>query len=66
MCGIFEDASKCLRCFLVSLRDEVRIDVEGRARVPMTESSGDRAHVNAGGKKACRNVVPVDHGVVRP
>ncbi len=56
--GILEDSPKRLRCFLVGLWNEVGVDVEGRARVPMAQSSSDGAHVDAGGKKARRYVVP--------
>ena len=56
--GIFEDPTKRFRCFLISLRDEVRVDVEGRAGVSMAQSARNGAHVDAGGEKPRRNVVP--------
>ena len=56
--GILEDPAECLRCFLISFWDEVRVDVEGRAGIPMTQASRDGAHVDTGGQESCRHVMP--------
>ena len=56
--GVLEDSSERFRSFLISFWDEVRVHVEGRARVPMTQSSGDGADVDTSREKARRYVVP--------
>ena len=56
--GVTKELAECLRGFLVGLRDEVRVDVERRARVPVAQPSGDGADVDARREKARRHVVP--------
>ena len=55
---ILKDSGKCICRFLIGFWDEMRVDVKGRARISMTQSPGDGAHVHAGGKKARRHVMP--------
>ena len=63
---IFKNSSKRVRSLLISLWSEVRIDIEGRVRVPMTESPSDRSHVNAGSQKSASPRSAEDHGGGRP
>ena len=55
--GILKDSSKRFRCFLIGLWDEARVDVERRARIPMTQSAGDGAHVDTRGEETRRHVM---------
>jgi hypothetical protein len=41
MGSIVEDSPERFRSFLISFWHEMRVDLEGRARVSMTQSSGD-------------------------
>ena len=56
--SIVEDSPKCRRSFLISFWDEMRVHVEGRARIPVAESSGDGTDIDPSGKEARRYIVP--------
>ena len=56
--GILEDSSKRFRRFLISFWDEMRVHIEGCARISMAQSSGDGTDIHPGGEEARRYVVP--------
>lgn len=58
MVSILEDSSKRFRSFLISFWDEMRVHVEGRARISMAQSSGDGTDIDPSGKETRRYVVP--------
>lgn len=56
--SVLEDSSERFRSFLISFWDEVRVHVEGRDRVPMTQSPCDSTDVDTRREKSRRHVVP--------
>jgi hypothetical protein len=55
--GRAEEASEHVGRSAIGLRKEVRVHVEGRRRVAVTEATSNRPHVNAGGQELRRHVV---------
>jgi hypothetical protein len=56
--GILKDSPERFCGFLISLWNEMRVHVEGCARISVAEPTGDGTYIDAGGEKARRHVVP--------